>query len=300
MSEPPARKAPTGQGREVAPAEFRSLFRKASKQHGDERLVADVECRWTGGWRTRRVRDFTFRNFRLNRSRLGNALLPFRVRIERCRFEDGSFEESLFFRTDFVDCVFVDVTIMGRARTEFFNCTFTRCRFERVRQGIVNRSTLVDVEIIDAVRSEHYDHCDVKRLRVSGRFRGKFVECSVRSSDFSAAHFGAAGGFAKGTTLDDVLLPTDPWGFVVLRSDLLAGFTVAAPAMRAEIADQLLQIGRAFQGVTTIGSVEDDYFRDLTPEEQNALLAAFVPYRVENAQLSMSGPLLTPPSSNRP
>lgn len=49
---------------------------------------------------------------------------------------------------------------MGRTRIEFFNCTFARCRFERVRQGIVNRSTLVDVETIDAVRSEHFAQPD--------------------------------------------------------------------------------------------------------------------------------------------
>jgi hypothetical protein len=224
--------------------------------------------------------DITFADCDLPSSRLGNPFLPIRASLKRCTFDRCNLDGSTFARVDFEDCSFVDTTLERRWSTDFSNCTFRSCRFERGMTAVFRECTFVDVGIDDTRGSAHFTECAIERMHADGPFRGKFVSCSISSSDFSGARFGEASGFSGGV-LNDVSLPTGSRGFVVPDARLLDGFQRASSGLRPETAAKLLAIGRAFQQSEGIGAVEDDYFQDLTIAEQNAVLEAFLPFRVD-------------------
>lgn len=142
------------------------------------------------------------------------------------------------------------------------------------------RCTLEDVEIAESLGSAHFEECTARRVRVRGSFKGKFIDSEVADSDFSDALIGEASGFV-GSRLRDVMMPKGPRGYLVRYRDLLPGFEAALPALRHETQARLLQLGRATHTSQAIGPVEDDFFSDLTHEEQAAVLDALLPFRVD-------------------
>jgi len=221
-----------------------------------------------------------FTDCTLRETRFGNPFLPLRSRMEGCRFERCDLQGSSFSKVAFEDCAFIDTIFASQRDTDFTDCTFRRCRFENVAMATFQRCTIEDVEIEDGLGSAHFDECTVRRVRVRGGFHGKFVDSDVAACDFSDALFEQASGFVGGR-LSDVQMPKGARGYLVRYRDLLLGLEAALPALRDETQGRLLQLGQATRTSQAIGPVEDDFFRDLTHEEQTAVLEALLPFRVD-------------------